>query len=49
MSIKYDGDGDRVSKTVAGVTTNYLLDDRTPTGYVQVLEGEPKVLAMETS
>ena len=38
VSIKYDGDGNRVSKTVAGITTGYLLDDRTPTGYVQVLD-----------
>jgi hypothetical protein len=37
VSIKYDGDGNRVSKTVAGATTSYLLDDRSPTGYVQVL------------
>jgi RHS repeat-associated protein len=33
----YDGDGNRVSKTVGGVTTNYLVDDVNPTGYVQVL------------
>jgi hypothetical protein len=37
VSIKYDGDGNRIFKTVAGVTTGYLLDDRNPTGYVQVL------------
>ncbi|MEI7733399.1 MAG: RHS repeat-associated core domain-containing protein [Verrucomicrobiota bacterium] len=34
----YDGDGNRVRKTVAGVTTYYLVDDRNPTGYAQVLE-----------
>ena len=39
VSIKYDGDGNRLFKTVAGVTTGYLLDDRSPpTGYVQVLD-----------
>lgn len=38
VGIKYDGDGNRVFKTVAGVTTSYLLDDRSPTGYVQVLD-----------
>jgi RHS repeat-associated protein len=37
VSIKYDGDGNRIFKTVAGVTTAYLIDDRNPTGYVQVL------------
>ena len=34
----YDGDGNRASKTVTGTTTYYLLDDRNPSGYVQVLE-----------
>ncbi len=38
--IGYDGDGNRVKKTVSGTgtTTYYLLDDRNPSGYVQVLE-----------
>jgi RHS repeat-associated protein len=36
--ITYDGDGNRASKTVGGTTTYYLLDDRNPSGYVQVLE-----------
>ena len=38
--IGYDGDGNRVKKTVAatGVTTYYLVDDRNPSGYAQVLE-----------
>ena len=27
----YDGDGNRVFKTVAGVTTGYMVDDRNPT------------------
>jgi RHS repeat-associated protein len=33
----YDGDGNRVYKTVAGVTTASLIDDLTPTGYPQVV------------
>lgn len=38
VSIVYDGDGNRVAKTVGGVTTRFLVDDRNPTGYAQVLE-----------
>jgi RHS repeat-associated protein len=34
----YDGDGNRVAKTVNGVTTQYLVDDLNPTGYAQVME-----------
>jgi len=34
----YDGDGNRVWKTVGGATTFYLVDDRNPSGYAQVLE-----------
>ncbi len=34
----YDGDGDRVSETAAGVTTKYLVDTLNPTGYSQVLD-----------
>ena len=34
----YDGDGNRVSKTVGGVTTKYLVDDHNPTGHPQVVE-----------
>jgi hypothetical protein len=33
----YDGDGNRVSKTVGGVTTNYIVDDLNPTGDAQLL------------
>jgi RHS repeat-associated protein len=36
--ITYDGDGNRVSKRIGGTTNYYLLDDRNPSGYVQVLE-----------
>jgi RHS repeat-associated protein len=38
ITIVYDGDGNRVSKTVGSATTRYLVDDRNPTGYAQVLE-----------
>jgi RHS repeat-associated protein len=38
VRIVYDGDGNRVSKTVGGVTTSYLVDDLSPTGYSQVVE-----------
>jgi RHS repeat-associated protein len=36
--IVYDGDGNRVRKTVGGVTTLYLVDELNPTGFAQVLE-----------
>ncbi len=36
--ITYDGDGNRVSKKVGSTTTYYLVDDRNPSGYAQVLE-----------
>jgi RHS repeat-associated protein len=38
VTIIYDGDGNRVAKTVGGVTTRYLLDDLNPTHYSQVVE-----------
>jgi RHS repeat-associated protein len=38
VTIMYDGDGNRVAKTLGGVTTRYLVDDRNLTGYAQVLE-----------
>ena len=34
----YDGDGNRVSKTVNGVTTNYLVDTNNLTGFAQVVD-----------
>jgi RHS repeat-associated protein len=37
-TIVYDGDGNRVAETVAGVTTNYLVDPLNPTGYAQVVD-----------
>ena len=33
----YDGDGNRVQKIVAGVTTKYLVATVNPTGYAQVV------------
>ena len=38
VTLTYDGDGAVVAKTVAGVTTRYLVDDLNPTGYSQVVE-----------
>jgi RHS repeat-associated protein len=38
VTVVYDGDGNRVAKTVGGVTTKYLIDDLNPTGFLQVLE-----------
>ena len=38
INIVYDGDGNRIGKTVNGVTLKYLIDDRNPTGFAQVLE-----------
>lgn len=34
----HDGIGNRVAKTVGGVTTQYLVDDLNPTGYPQVFD-----------
>jgi RHS repeat-associated protein len=39
VTIAYDGFGNRVAKTVGGVTTRYLVeDDVNPTGYPQVFD-----------
>ena len=38
VTLLYDGDGNRVAKAVDGITTRYLVDDLTPTGYPQVVE-----------
>lgn len=38
VSFTYDGDGNRVAKTVGGVTTKYLVDTVNPTGHAQVVE-----------
>jgi RHS repeat-associated protein len=36
--VVYDGDGNRVAETAAGVTTKYLIDALNPTGYSQVID-----------
>jgi RHS repeat-associated protein/uncharacterized repeat protein (TIGR01451 family) len=38
VTVIYDGDGNRVKETVAGVPTSYLIADQNPTGYAQVLD-----------
>jgi RHS repeat-associated protein len=38
VKIVYDGDGNRVSKTAGGVTTEYLVDTNNLTGHAQVAE-----------
>jgi YD repeat-containing protein len=38
IEIVYDGDGNRVSKTVDGITVYYLVDANNLTGYAQVME-----------
>jgi len=36
--LTYNGDGQRMSKTVNGARTDYVVDELSPTGYPQVLE-----------
>jgi RHS repeat-associated protein len=38
VTLVYDGDGNRVSETVGGVTTNHLVDTQNLTGYAQVVD-----------
>ncbi len=38
VTVVYDGDGNRVSKTVGGIATKYLVDTNNLTGYAQVAE-----------
>jgi len=38
VALLYNCDGDRVAKSAGGVTTQYLVDELNPTGYLQVLE-----------
>ena len=38
VQLQYDGDGNRVSETVGGVTTKYLVDTLNPTHLPQVLD-----------
>jgi RHS repeat-associated protein len=39
-SFVYDGDGNRVQKTVAGVLKKYMIEGNNPTGYAQMLAEE---------
>ncbi len=48
VTIQYDGDGNRVAKTVNGVTIRYLVDDLNPTGYAQVVEEVTGTTAQRT-
>ena len=38
VTLAYDGDGNRVKETVAGVATSYLVADQNLTGYAQVMD-----------
>ena len=38
VGLAYDGEGNMLSRSEAGVTTKYLVDDRNPTGWSQVVE-----------
>jgi RHS repeat-associated protein len=38
VTLGYNGDGQRVVKNVGGAVTYYVVDDRNPSGYAQVLE-----------
>ena len=38
VNLVYDGDGNRVKETVAGVTTSYLVADQNLPGYAQVMD-----------
>jgi RHS repeat-associated protein len=38
INLVYNGDGERVKKTVNGVSTEYLIDNNNFTGYAQVVE-----------
>jgi RHS repeat-associated protein len=38
ITLVYDGDGNRVSETVGGTTTKFLVDDHNPTALPQVLD-----------
>jgi len=39
-SFVYDGDGNRVQKTVAGVLKKYMIEGNNPTGYAQMMAEE---------
>jgi RHS repeat-associated protein len=48
VRIVYDGDGNRVSETVAGQTTAYLVDSNNLTGYAQVVEEIQSAVVVRT-
>ncbi len=48
VTMVYDGDGNRVSKTAGGVTTVYLVDEGNPKGLPQVVEEVSGTTAQKT-
>ena len=48
ITVVYDGDGNRVAKTTANGTSQYLVDDLNPTGYAQVLDEVQSGAAVRT-
>ena len=48
ITVVYDGDGNRVAKTTANGTTQFLVDDLNPTGYAQVLDEVQSGAAVRT-
>jgi hypothetical protein len=48
VQIVYDGDGNRVSESVGGGTTKYLVDGQTPTHYAQPLRQFCRVLKKDS-
>ncbi len=45
----YDGDGNRAQKVTGGVTTQYTVDSRNPTGYTQVLAESRSTVGRSTT
>ena len=48
ITVVYDGDGNRVAKTTANGTTQFLVDDLNPTGYAQVMDEVQSSAAVRT-
>ena len=46
--LAYDALGNRISKTAAGITTQYLIDEQNPTGLPQVVEEVVNGIAQKT-
>ena len=38
ITVAYDGDGNRVSETIGGTTTKFLVDNKNPTKLPQVMD-----------